>query len=127
MCDSSFQGIDVEALRENSTLEDHKVRLFKRTVLAVNSVVQRKVYKRYCNSLETYFKDYWNMSRAQVYRYMDCAIIFYVIPLSLIFRQNLHLLPFRSATLYFTVDSRSFWTDSRNSRVVNVFAARSRP
>lgn len=93
MCDLSFQGIDVEALREHSTFEDHKVQLFKRTVLAVNGVVHRKVYKQYCNSLETYFKDYWNMSRAQVYRYMDCAIIFYVILCLIILSAKLtHLL-----------------------------------
>ncbi|KAJ3092659.1 hypothetical protein HK102_004652 [Quaeritorhiza haematococci] len=52
-----------------------KHRKFKRTVMAVNNIVSNKLYKERTSSLEAYFKDYWKISRAQVYRFLDCASV----------------------------------------------------
>ncbi|KAG4106982.1 hypothetical protein H8356DRAFT_1301818 [Neocallimastix lanati (nom. inval.)] len=48
---------------------------FRRTVLATKVIVSQKLYKAYSNSLEKYFNDKWKLSRAQVYRFLDCAKI----------------------------------------------------
>ncbi|ORX53406.1 hypothetical protein BCR36DRAFT_349337, partial [Piromyces finnis] len=48
---------------------------FRRTVLATKAIVSQKLYKIYSNSLEKYFNDKWKLSRAQVYRFLDCAKI----------------------------------------------------
>ncbi|KAI3653863.1 hypothetical protein MP228_001810 [Amoeboaphelidium protococcarum] len=48
---------------------------FKRTVMAVYEIVEQKLYKTRHNSLETYFRSVWRISRAQVYRFYNCARI----------------------------------------------------
>lgn len=46
---------------------------FRRTVLAVYNIVSQKLYKRKASSVEVYFREAWRISRAQVYRFLDCA------------------------------------------------------
>ncbi|KAI9140432.1 hypothetical protein BKA69DRAFT_1125690 [Paraphysoderma sedebokerense] len=48
---------------------------FLRTIAAVNTIVQSKLYRIKSISLEDYFKKTFNISRAQVYRLIDCAIV----------------------------------------------------
>ncbi|KAJ3045866.1 hypothetical protein HDV00_006130 [Rhizophlyctis rosea] len=52
---------------------DRNQEVFYRTMVAVRSIVRNKLYKRRTSSLETYFRKRWRVSRAQVYRFMDCA------------------------------------------------------
>ncbi|KAJ3195610.1 hypothetical protein HDU67_004313, partial [Dinochytrium kinnereticum] len=54
---------------------DRKQRRFRRTVFAVQAIVSAKLYKTKSASLEAYFKDVWKISRAQVYRFLDCAAV----------------------------------------------------
>jgi hypothetical protein len=56
-----------------------KERRFKRTIMAVHAIVSQKLYKAKASSLEVYFKDSWNISRAQVYRFLDCAWVLKVL------------------------------------------------
>lgn len=48
---------------------------FRRTVLAVDQIVNQKLYKSKSSSLEQYFRDVWKISRAQVYRFIDSACV----------------------------------------------------
>lgn len=48
---------------------------FQKTILAIQSIVSRKLYKAVAPSLEIYFRDVWKISRAQVYRFLDCATV----------------------------------------------------
>ncbi|KAG4105897.1 hypothetical protein H8356DRAFT_1629697 [Neocallimastix lanati (nom. inval.)] len=48
---------------------------FQKTILAIQSIVNRKLYKAVAPSLEIYFRDVWKISRAQVYRFLDCATV----------------------------------------------------
>ncbi|KAJ3121842.1 hypothetical protein HK098_003327 [Nowakowskiella sp. JEL0407] len=52
-----------------------RTKKFRRMVAAINDIVVNKLYKSKSQSLEAYFKDNWNMSRAQVYRLVDCGIV----------------------------------------------------
>jgi uncharacterized protein (DUF433 family) len=54
---------------------DRKQKRFRRTVFAVQDIVNKKKYKDKAVSLEAYFKDFWKISRAQVYRFLDCATV----------------------------------------------------
>ena len=56
-----------------NAISKKKQKRFKRTVMAVHAIVTHKLYKTKASSLEVYFKDSWNISRAQVYRFLDCA------------------------------------------------------
>ncbi|KAJ3324046.1 hypothetical protein HDU93_002868, partial [Gonapodya sp. JEL0774] len=71
--------IDLSVLQaagpRGSTAQDRKQRGFQRTVLAINEIVQKKLYKAKSNSLEGYFREHWKMSRAQVYRFLDSAYV----------------------------------------------------
>jgi hypothetical protein len=55
--------------------------LFASTVDAVQIIVRDKLYKARAKSLESYFNLSWHISRAQVYRYLDCASVLDVRPL----------------------------------------------
>ncbi|KAJ3157400.1 hypothetical protein HDU86_003291 [Geranomyces michiganensis] len=70
------QRIDLKVLHHKH-LDDNrkKQKRFARTVLAVHAIVSQKLYKTKANSLEAYFRDAWKISRAQVYRFLDCAVI----------------------------------------------------
>ncbi|KAI9208951.1 uncharacterized protein BJ171DRAFT_487907 [Polychytrium aggregatum] len=70
------QRIDLKVLH-HVTRDDAKRRMkrFRRTVMAVHAIVHQKIYKKKASSLETYFKDVWSISRAQVYRFLDCAVV----------------------------------------------------
>ncbi|KAJ3149033.1 hypothetical protein HDU89_004035 [Geranomyces variabilis] len=70
------QRIDLKVLHHKQ-LDDNrkKQKRFARTVLAVHAIVSQKLYKTKANSLEAYFRDAWKISRAQVYRFLDCAVI----------------------------------------------------
>ncbi|ORX76612.1 hypothetical protein BCR32DRAFT_296148 [Anaeromyces robustus] len=48
---------------------------FQKTILAIQNIVSRKLYKACAPSLEVYFRDVWKISRAQVYRFLDCATV----------------------------------------------------
>ncbi|ORY44488.1 hypothetical protein BCR33DRAFT_716998 [Rhizoclosmatium globosum] len=48
---------------------------FKKTVTAVQAIVAKKLYRAKSVSLELYFKEHWKISRAQVYRFLDCAAV----------------------------------------------------
>ncbi|KAJ3272776.1 hypothetical protein HK104_004408, partial [Borealophlyctis nickersoniae] len=54
---------------------DRDQAVFYETVLAIRSIVTNKLYKGKGTSLEAYFRDRWGVSRAQVYRFMDCAMV----------------------------------------------------
>jgi hypothetical protein len=70
------EQIDLSVLRHQAGDDRHKKqRRFQRTVEAVFKIVQGKLYKAKCTSLEQYFRDHWRISRAQVYRFLDCAVI----------------------------------------------------
>ncbi|KAJ3340867.1 hypothetical protein HDU93_006159 [Gonapodya sp. JEL0774] len=46
---------------------------FRKTVMAADAIVKGKLYKAKAPSLEAYFREVWKISRAQVYRFIDCA------------------------------------------------------
>ncbi|KAI8913057.1 hypothetical protein DFJ77DRAFT_466620 [Powellomyces hirtus] len=70
------QRIDLKVLHHlNKDDNRKKQKRFARTVLAVHTIVSKKLYKTKANSLEAYFRDAWKISRAQVYRFLDCAVI----------------------------------------------------
>ncbi|KAI8850278.1 hypothetical protein BC829DRAFT_164716 [Chytridium lagenaria] len=48
---------------------------FISTVLSMHAIVHRKLYKATGLSVEVYFKNTWKVSRAQVYRLLDCASV----------------------------------------------------
>jgi hypothetical protein len=48
---------------------------FRDTVLAVHEIIDKKLYKQKNLSIEAYFKQFWNISRAQAYRLFNCGII----------------------------------------------------
>jgi hypothetical protein len=54
---------------------DLKQERFRKTVMAAHEIVTQKLYKAKAPSLEAYFKSIWKISRAQVYRFLDCATV----------------------------------------------------
>lgn len=48
---------------------------FKETVLAVYDIIDQKLYRDKQQNIESYFKKYWNISRAQAYRLYNCGAI----------------------------------------------------
>ncbi|KAJ3333101.1 hypothetical protein HDU76_011469 [Blyttiomyces sp. JEL0837] len=62
------------ALSDPALIEKRRSR-FIRTVRALKNVVSNKLYKATGQSLENYFKNSWNISRAQVYRLYDCGCV----------------------------------------------------
>ncbi|KAI9349444.1 hypothetical protein DFJ73DRAFT_833576 [Zopfochytrium polystomum] len=65
-------------LKNHSTRDDttDKQRGFRNTVMAVEVICRHKLYReRGIKSLESYFKEVWKISRAQVYRFLDCAAV----------------------------------------------------
>ncbi|KAI9094701.1 hypothetical protein DFS34DRAFT_240023 [Phlyctochytrium arcticum] len=70
------QRIDLK-VRHHLNRDDHrkKQKRFKRTVMTVHAIVSLKLYKSKASSLEAYFRDAWKISRAQVYRFLDCAVV----------------------------------------------------
>ncbi|KAJ3013254.1 hypothetical protein HKX48_005857 [Thoreauomyces humboldtii] len=70
------EQIDLKVLHHlNKDDSRKKQKRFKRTVLAVHRIVTHKLYRTKARSLEAYFRDAWKISRAQVYRFLDCAVI----------------------------------------------------
>ncbi|KAJ1560696.1 hypothetical protein HK096_007572 [Nowakowskiella sp. JEL0078] len=70
------QRIDLKVLHHlNKDDNQKKHSRFRRTVFAVHTIVSSKLYKSKSTSLEAYFRDSWKISRAQVYRFLDCAIV----------------------------------------------------
>jgi ribosomal protein L31E len=72
-----------------NSLSKRKQKRFKRTVMSIHAIVTHKLYKAKASSLEVYFKDSWNISRAQVYRFLDCAWVLKV-RLYLLFNESLN-------------------------------------
>ncbi|KAJ1504691.1 hypothetical protein HMI54_012385 [Coelomomyces lativittatus] len=64
--------IDVESLK-NARYDSKETDSFRDSVLAVNNIVIKKLYRVHLLSLEEYFHSRFGMSRAQVYRLLDCA------------------------------------------------------
>jgi hypothetical protein len=81
------QEIDQAVFREVSRKRQKR---FKRTVMSVHAIVSHKLYKAKSSSLENYFKESWNISRAQVYRFLDCA---WVLQVFLTLYLYYHVLP----------------------------------
>ncbi|KAI8824084.1 uncharacterized protein EV422DRAFT_305975 [Fimicolochytrium jonesii] len=116
------QRIDLKVLHHlNKDNNRQKQKRFKRTVTAVHSIVTHKLYKSKASSLETYFRDAWKISRAQVYRFLDCAIILKVLAKSLM---SAHHWPYRFISTDHCSPVHSNCKTSRNSRRANDFAAR---
>jgi len=68
----ALMDMDVLNSKDNDQRrQDH----FQKTILAIQSIVSRKLYKAVAPSLEIYFRDVWKISRAQVYRFLDCATV----------------------------------------------------
>lgn len=65
---------------EEMAPETERDALFSATVDAVQIIVRDKLYKARAKSLESYFNVSWHISRAQVYRYLDCASVLDVRP-----------------------------------------------
>ncbi|TPX74983.1 hypothetical protein CcCBS67573_g03756 [Chytriomyces confervae] len=79
-CDGSHSLEEMEVdidLKNHVTGEDleHRQNKFTKTVFAVQTIVSKKLYKERAVSLELYFKEFWKISRAQVYRFLDCAAV----------------------------------------------------
>lgn len=89
---------------------------FVATMTAVRDIVTQKLYKSKGKTLEAYFRERWNVSRPQVYRFIDCAIVLQVGKIS-IFDAFWKKHPL---ALMFTLHS-SNWRASRNFLVVNGF------
>ncbi|KAJ3282444.1 hypothetical protein HK104_010889, partial [Borealophlyctis nickersoniae] len=70
------QRIDLKVLHHLNR-DDHRKKLkrFRRTVAAVHAIVSNKLYRSKASSLEAYFREAWKISRAQVYRFLDCAAV----------------------------------------------------
>ncbi|KAI9333458.1 hypothetical protein BDR26DRAFT_921374 [Obelidium mucronatum] len=68
--------IDLKILNHVSG-EDLELRQkkFRKTVSAIQIIVGKKLYKEKAVSLENYFRECWKISRAQVYRFLDCASV----------------------------------------------------
>ena len=59
--------------------EAERRRRFKDTALAIYDIVTNRRYRDGAHtSLESYFREVWRMSRAQVYRFMDVAHVYLV-------------------------------------------------
>lgn len=58
-----------------ATEAELKQERFRKTVMAAHEIVTQKLYKAKAASLEAYFKSVWKISRAQVYRFLDCATV----------------------------------------------------
>jgi hypothetical protein len=48
---------------------------FRDTCIAIQNIVNSKLYRCISGSLEGYFKKRWNVSRAQTYRLFECASV----------------------------------------------------
>ncbi|KAI8850301.1 hypothetical protein BC829DRAFT_165159 [Chytridium lagenaria] len=48
---------------------------FQRTVVAISNIVGKKLYRYKVSNLEAYFKEVFHISRAQVYRFLDCVLV----------------------------------------------------
>lgn len=72
--------IDLASLADSHQNNNYDLRRqhFPRTVLAIHHIVDSKLYKARKPSLEAYFKDRFQISRAQVYRFMDSALVLQV-------------------------------------------------
>ncbi|KAI9137573.1 hypothetical protein BKA69DRAFT_883753 [Paraphysoderma sedebokerense] len=68
--------IDLSVLRHNASDDrERKKQKFQQTVESIHTIVTTKLYKAKTSSLEAYFRSEWKISRAQVYRFLDCALI----------------------------------------------------
>ena len=69
---------NTNGVREREALNAER---FKDTALTIHRVVTQRLYRKEgYTSLQLYFQDKWNMSRAQVYRFCDAAIVYQVCP-----------------------------------------------
>lgn len=55
--------------------EEGMLNIFLETVGGVHEIVTSRLYRCEATSLESYFNSRWGISRAQVYRYMDCYFV----------------------------------------------------
>ncbi|KAJ3069831.1 hypothetical protein HDU98_007089 [Podochytrium sp. JEL0797] len=77
MCLAEMEAdIDLKILTHVSGEDlEQRQNKFRKTVAAVHNIVSKKLYKEKSISLEIYFKEVWNISRAQVYRFLDCRVV----------------------------------------------------
>jgi hypothetical protein len=59
----------------NLTPFETKQQEFLDTCMAIQNIVNSKLYRCISGSLEGYFKKRWNVSRAQTYRLFECASV----------------------------------------------------
>jgi len=43
--------------------------------MAAHAIVSQKLYKTKSQTVESYFRDVWKISRASVYRFLDCGML----------------------------------------------------
>ncbi|KAI9140051.1 hypothetical protein BKA69DRAFT_593658 [Paraphysoderma sedebokerense] len=67
--------VDRGILKDRHNNPETRKSTFRKTVECIQQIVTLKLYRAKCNSLETYFASEWKISRAQVYRFLDCAVI----------------------------------------------------
>lgn len=80
----SAQALELKAAEESIDLKSDSVireeylyqkkqERFKKTAFGVQTIVSRKLYRAANLTVEEYFRKKWNISRAQVYRFLDAA------------------------------------------------------
>ncbi|ORX52515.1 hypothetical protein BCR36DRAFT_30547 [Piromyces finnis] len=80
----SIQALELKAAEESIDLKSDtiireeylyqkKQERFKKTAFGVQTIVSRKLYRAANLTVEEYFRKKWNISRAQVYRFLDAA------------------------------------------------------
>ncbi|KAG4092469.1 hypothetical protein H8356DRAFT_1294585 [Neocallimastix lanati (nom. inval.)] len=74
--DSLEKKIDLTVLKWYNR-EDYRAKQerFRQTVMAAHTIVSQKLYKTKSQTVESYFRDVWKISRASVYRFLDCALV----------------------------------------------------
>jgi hypothetical protein len=76
---SASHGTNKDSDRYEQQVEDDEDRKFFDTVAGVHCITKDRLYRAKSRSLESYFNTHWNISRAQVYRYVDCAYVLEVV------------------------------------------------
>jgi len=80
----SAQALELKAAEESIDLKSDSIireeylyqkkqERFKKTAFGVQTIVSRKLYRAANLTVEEYFRKKWNISRAQVYRFLDAA------------------------------------------------------
>ncbi|TPX46439.1 hypothetical protein SeLEV6574_g03240 [Synchytrium endobioticum] len=60
---------------ESATRERKGAAAFKRSVIGLQKIVSEKLYRVMAASVQSYFKNRFELTRAQAYRFIDCAVV----------------------------------------------------